>query len=88
MNAVDAAYKVLQEAGKPLHYAEITRRIVRNKFWLTSGRTPENTVTRAGEAGDTRRRAKRGTWTGTMRDMQDCERSPSIAPVSAIRRAV
>ena len=46
MNAIDAAYKVLQEAGKPLHYAEIARRIVQSKLWLTSGRTPENTVNR------------------------------------------
>ena len=46
MNTVDAAYKVLQEAGKPLHYAEIARRIVQSKLWLTSGRTPENTVNR------------------------------------------
>jgi HB1, ASXL, restriction endonuclease HTH domain len=46
MNSVDAAFKVLQEAGKPLHYAEIARRIVQSKLWLTSGRTPENTVNR------------------------------------------
>ena len=46
MNAVDAAYKVLQEAGKPLHYAEVARRIVQSKLWLTSGRTPEGTVNR------------------------------------------
>jgi hypothetical protein len=46
MNSVDAAYKVLQEAGKPLHYAEIARRIIQSKLWLTSGRTPENTVNR------------------------------------------
>ena len=46
MNSVDAAYKVLQEAGKPLHYAEVARRIVQSKLWLTSGRTPEGTVNR------------------------------------------
>ena len=46
MNSIDAAYKVLREAGKPLHYAEITRRVVQSKLWLTSGRTPENTVNR------------------------------------------
>jgi hypothetical protein len=46
MNTVDATYKVLQEAGKPLHYAEIARRIVQSKLWRTSGRTPENTVNR------------------------------------------
>jgi hypothetical protein len=46
MNAVDAAYKVMQEAGGPLHYAEIARRIVQAKLWQTNGRTPENTVNR------------------------------------------
>src|ERR1035437_7868057 len=46
MKSVDAAYKVLQEAGKPLHYAEIARRIIQSKLWLTSGRTPENTINR------------------------------------------
>ena len=46
MNSVDAAYKVLWEAGKPLHYAEIVRRIVQSKLWLTSGKTPENKVNR------------------------------------------
>lgn len=46
MNSVDAAYRVLQEAGKPLHYAEIARRIAQSKLWLTSGRTPENTINR------------------------------------------
>lgn len=46
MNCVDAAHKVLQEAGKPLHYAEIARRVVQSKLWMTSGKTPENTVNR------------------------------------------
>jgi len=46
MSPVDAAYKVLQEAGKPLHYAEIARRVVQSKLWLTTTRTPENTVNR------------------------------------------
>src|SRR4051794_15933659 len=46
MNPVNAAYKVLQEASKPLHYAEIARRIVQSKLWLTSSRTPENTINR------------------------------------------
>jgi hypothetical protein len=46
MSTVDAAYKVLQEAGKALHYAEIARRIVQSKLWVTSGKTPKNTVKR------------------------------------------
>jgi hypothetical protein len=46
MKTVDAAYEVLQEAGKPLHYAEIARRMVQSKLWVTSGKTPENTINR------------------------------------------
>jgi hypothetical protein len=46
MNSIDAAYKVLQEAGRPLHYTEIARQVVANKLWLTSGKTPENTINR------------------------------------------
>lgn len=44
MNVVDAAYKILQEAGKPLHYTEITRRTVQAKLWLPGGKAPEQTV--------------------------------------------
>jgi HB1, ASXL, restriction endonuclease HTH domain len=46
MNTVDAAYKVLQEAGKPLHPAEIARRMVQSQLWVTSDKTAENTVSR------------------------------------------
>lgn len=46
MNSVDAAYAVLKEAGKPLHYAEIARRVVQSQLWVTSGKTPENTINR------------------------------------------
>ena len=44
MSALEAALKVLQEAGAPLHYREITRRILAAKLWSTSGRTPSATV--------------------------------------------
>jgi len=46
MNTVDAAYKVLQEAGRPLHYKEIARRVIQSKLWQTSGKTPEITINR------------------------------------------
>lgn len=46
MNTVDAAYKVLQEAGKPLHYKDIARRVIQSKLWQTSGKTPEITINR------------------------------------------
>jgi hypothetical protein len=44
MNTADAAYKVLQEAGKPLHYAEIARRMLQSKLWIPSGGSPGNIV--------------------------------------------
>ena len=46
MNAFDAAYQVLGEAGEPLHYREITKRMITSGLWTEygSGRTPEATV--------------------------------------------
>ena len=44
MKAIDAIEIVLEEAGKPLHYKEITRRILDKGLWQTSGLTPEATV--------------------------------------------
>lgn len=44
MTAADAAYKVLVEAGRPLHYKEITDRILTAGLWTTAGKTPWDTV--------------------------------------------
>ena len=44
MNALDAAAVVLKEAGSPLHYREITRRMLDQGLWVSSGQTPWNTV--------------------------------------------
>jgi restriction system protein len=44
MSALEAALKVLQEAGTPLHYREITKRMLAGGLWTTSGKTPEATV--------------------------------------------
>src|SRR5216683_4465817 len=35
---------VLAEAGKPLHYREITQRILARGLWKTEGKTPDETV--------------------------------------------
>ena len=43
-SALDAAYQVLLEAGEPLHYVDLTQRMIDGDFWSTSGLTPENTV--------------------------------------------
>ncbi len=44
MNALDAAAEVLKEAEAPLHYREITRRILDQGLWAPSGQTPWNTL--------------------------------------------
>ncbi len=44
MNAIDAAVAVLREARRPLHYREITDRMLAQKLWTTGGKTPWNTV--------------------------------------------
>lgn len=44
MSVRDAVITVLQEAGKPLHAKEITKRILSKNLWRTSGKTPTATV--------------------------------------------
>ncbi|MCC5849956.1 MAG: restriction endonuclease [Verrucomicrobia bacterium] len=43
-SAISAALKVLQDAGEPLHYQEITRRALDSGLWQTSGKTPDATI--------------------------------------------
>jgi len=44
MTALEAALKVLQDAGTPLHYRDITKRILSAGLWSTDGKTPEATI--------------------------------------------
>lgn len=44
MNSIEAAAKVLADAGEPLHNKEICRRILEQGLWETQGKTPEATV--------------------------------------------
>lgn len=44
MNALDAAYEVLRDAGEPLHYRELTRQILERELWTSRGLTPWDTV--------------------------------------------
>ena len=44
MNAIDAVEVVLAEAGEPLGYREITRRVLEQGLWQTEGLTPEATI--------------------------------------------
>lgn len=41
---LEAVATVLREAAEPLHYREITRRIVERGLWVPGGKTPEATV--------------------------------------------
>lgn len=44
MNVGDAAIKILQEAGEPLHAKEIAKRLLAENLWQTTGKTPAATV--------------------------------------------
>ncbi len=44
MNAINAAAAILKDAGEPLHYREITERMLAQELWATSGKTPWSTV--------------------------------------------
>ena len=44
MGALEAAEQLLREADGPLHYKEITERILASGAWTSNGRTPEATV--------------------------------------------
>lgn len=44
MTVIEAALKVLQEAATPLHYHEITKRVLAVGHWKTEGKTPDATL--------------------------------------------
>lgn len=44
MTVLDAAYQVLSQAKKPLHYQEITKQMIDRGLWITQSEIPEKTV--------------------------------------------
>ena len=44
-NTLNAVIQVLKDAGEPLHYKEIARRVLDSHLWTSSGKTPEATST-------------------------------------------
>ncbi|MBT3193740.1 MAG: restriction endonuclease [Verrucomicrobia bacterium] len=44
ISVLDAVVTCLQDAGAPLHYREITKRILARGLWRTKGKTPEATI--------------------------------------------
>lgn len=55
MSVLDGAVAVLEKADRPLHYREITKRLLEENLWQTAGKTPEATV-RGALGEDVRRR--------------------------------
>ena len=43
-SVLDVAHRILEEAGEPLHYQEIARRMIEQGLWSTKGKTPDATV--------------------------------------------
>ena len=44
MDSLGASEQVLNQAGEPLHYKEITARILAQDLWQTGGKTPDATI--------------------------------------------
>jgi len=44
MKIYDAARKVLEEVGEPMHYAELTEEMLKRGYWRTLSQTPKVTV--------------------------------------------
>jgi len=44
MNFLEAAYQILKEVGKPLHYTEIAQQAIAKRLIIPKGRTPEATM--------------------------------------------
>jgi restriction system protein len=44
MNSIQAAFQILKNCGQPLHYKEITKRILEKGLWQSTGKTPDATV--------------------------------------------
>lgn len=44
MDVLEGVKQVLVESGEPLHYKEITQRMLDKRLWTTKGQTPDQTV--------------------------------------------
>ena len=44
MKLRDAIVEVLRKTGEPLHYKEITQKVLTSGLWETTGTTPASTV--------------------------------------------
>ena len=44
MDSLGATEKILNKAAEPLHYQEITKRVLEQGLWQTEGKTPDATI--------------------------------------------
>jgi len=68
MNVLDGTETVLKEAKQPLHYEEITKRLLETGLWQTTGKTPEATV-RGALGTDIRKRGPNSRFQRTDKGM-------------------
>ena len=87
MSILTAVETVLTEAGVPLHYKEITKRLLNQGLWATTGQTPDATVNaqlavdikRRGEASRFRR-ADKGVFALRARASTNPQPQPTPTP--------
>ena len=87
MNSLEAIEVVLREEGKPLHYREITDRILKQNLWTTEGKTPAATINTAlavnlQEQGSESRFVRVSPGVFALRNTTRRTRAGSIAPSS------
>ncbi len=85
MKIVDAVLLILTEAGEPLHYREITKRMLDQGLWKTNGKTPETAVnaslsTHIKTQGAASRIHRLGPGMFTLNNHHNVEETPEIEP--------
>ena len=87
LSALDAALKVLQEAKTPLHYQEITKRVLAAGLWKSDGKTPEATIN-ARLAVDIKKRGKASAFRRAGRGvfaLNEERTDPTPRPANIVR---
>ena len=94
LNLLDSVCSILREAPEPLHYREITKRILARKIWSTRSKTPEATVNAQlsvdiKQHGDSSRfrRVDRGVYALTQPAVPPQDVVPPSAPLSFLDAA-
>ncbi len=91
MTSLDAIEVVLRDAGKPLHYREITERVLKKRLWATEGKTPEATINAVlavdlQEGGEESRFARVSPGVFALRNAGRRPRAASAAPAASAQQ--